>query len=111
MECITSVRVLIKIETQNMCEYYACVCVCACARPCASSGARVTPSHPVTAALHPRLPPFRSHHQQADYSLATVTLFTPYAATNYRALTPELSRLGSKGWGWWLGVGWCRGVG
>lgn len=48
-------------------------------------------SHPVTAALHPPLPPFRSQHQQGDYSPAAVTLFTPYTATNYQALTPELS--------------------
>lgn len=95
MECITSVRVLTKTEIQNVCESCARVCVsvhfnsgvCRC----------VTPSHPVTAALHPRLPPFRSHHQQADYSLATATLFTPYAATNYWALTPELSPWGNKG--------------
>lgn len=27
---------------------------------------------------------FRSHRKQGDYSLATITLFTPYAATNYQ---------------------------
>lgn len=64
---------------------FACECVAlrvATHVNCAGGCVRV--SHPVRAALHPPLPSFRSHLKQGDYSLATVTLFTPYAATNYQ---------------------------
>lgn len=65
--------------------FYVCMNTWFCVRvfPHFNLGRRLCEaSHPVTAALHPRLPPplppFRSHQQQGDYSLATITLFTPY---------------------------------
>lgn len=64
---------------------FACECVALrVATHVNCAGACVRVSHPVRAALHPPLPSFRSHRKQGDYSLATVTLFTPYAATNYQ---------------------------